>query len=122
MKRVLIFDDDEDILLVMSELLAENFEVHTQTNVNTVLENLEKVQPSVVIMDNWIPDYGGVYATQQIKKNPKYKDVPVIYITANTNIHLVATEAGAEYYLQKPFDIDVFENLVKRAAEQNGSN
>jgi CheY-like chemotaxis protein len=66
-------------------------------------------------MDNWIPDAGGVLATRQIKDDLILKSIPVIFFSANDHVQELAAEAGAEFFLQKPFDIDELENVVSKA-------
>ncbi|MNL16619.1 DNA-binding response regulator CreB [compost metagenome] len=63
-------------------------------------------------MDNWIPEIGGIKATQLVKQHPDFKHIPVIYVSANNDIHLLAEEAGADSYLEKPFNLDDLESAV----------
>ena len=84
-KRILIFDDDTDILSICSYILEEQgWEVHTRTHCNNIIETLEEVQPNVILMDNWIPDTGGIVATQLIKEHDEFKAIPVIYFSPFT--------------------------------------
>ncbi|MDB5285168.1 MAG: response regulator receiver protein [Mucilaginibacter sp.] len=115
-KRIIIFDDDEDILAICSYVLEEQgWEVHTFTDCNHVIERVSSIKPSVILMDNWIPDSGGIVATQMLKKNEELKNTPVIYFSANNDIHLLADNAGAETFLAKPFDIDELERIIDSA-------
>jgi DNA-binding NtrC family response regulator len=115
-KRIIIFDDDEDILAICSYVLEEQgWEVHTFTDCNHVIERVSSIKPSVILMDNWIPDAGGIVATQLLKKNEELKNTPVIYFSANNDIHLLADSAGAETFLAKPFDIDELERVLHTA-------
>jgi two-component system cell cycle response regulator DivK len=66
-------------------------------------------------MDNWIPDTGGVKATRQIKNDLLLKSIPVIFFSANDQVRDLAIEAGAEFFLQKPFDMEDLENVVSQA-------
>ncbi|MXV16924.1 response regulator [Hufsiella ginkgonis] len=114
-KRILIFDDDIDILSICSYILEEQgWEVHTSTNCNNIVDKVSGVGPDVILMDNWIPDSGGIVATQTIKKQPDLKNIPVIYFSANNDIQTLATQAGADTFLSKPFDIDELENVINR--------
>ena len=63
-------------------------------------------------MDNWIPDDGGIIATQTLKKDENLKHIPVIYFSANSDIELLANHAGAETYLAKPFDLEELERVI----------
>lgn len=112
-KRIIIFDDDEDILSICSYILEEQgWEVHTFTDCNNIVEKVSSVNPSVILMDNWIPDAGGIIATQTLKKSDDLKHIPVIYFSANSDIQLLAEHAGAETYLAKPFDLEDLEQII----------
>lgn len=115
-KRILICDDDSDILSICQFILEESgLEVFTRNNCNNIISVVEEVKPDVILMDNWIPDSGGIIATRIIKQHPVYKNIPVIYFSANTDIKLLASDAGADSYLAKPFDINDLEKAIATA-------
>lgn len=115
-KRILICDDDSDILSICQFILEEiGLEVHTRNNCNNILSVVEEIRPDVILMDNWIPDTGGIIATRTIKQHPIFKNIPVIYFSANTDIKLLAHDAGADSYLAKPFDINDLEAAIASA-------
>ena len=112
-KKIIIFDDDEDILSICSYILEEQgWEVHTYTDCNNIIEKVSGILPDVILMDNWIPDAGGIIATQTLKKDEKLKQIPVVYFSANSDIQLLADHAGAETYLAKPFDLEELERVI----------
>jgi CheY-like chemotaxis protein len=112
-KKIIIFDDDEDILSICIYILEEQgWEVHAYTNCNNIIERVSGIHPDVILMDNWIPDEGGIIATQTLKKDDKLKDIPVIYFSANSDIQLLADHAGAEGYLAKPFDLEELDRVI----------
>jgi len=116
MKKVLIFDDDTDLLEVCSMILtAKNFEVVIKDRCTEILNDVATHKPDVILMDNWIPDIGGVRATQLVKESDKLRHIPVIFFSANNNVTELAAEAGADYSLQKPFDITELEQMVATA-------
>jgi DNA-binding NtrC family response regulator len=113
-KKIVIFDDDEDILSICSYILEEQgWVVHTFTDCNNIVEKVSGVSPDVILMDNWIPDAGGIIATQTLKKDDQLKNIPVVYFSANSDIQLLADHAGAETYLAKPFDLEELERVIK---------
>ena len=113
-RKIIIFDDDEDILSICSYVLEEQgWEVHGFTDCNNVAEKVSGIQPDVILMDNWIPDAGGIIATQTLKSSEKLKNIPVIYFSANSDIQLLASHAGAESYLAKPFDLHQLEQVIR---------
>jgi DNA-binding NtrC family response regulator len=112
-KKIVIFDDDEDILSICSFILEEQgWTVFAYTDCNQITEKISAVRPDIIIMDNWIPDDGGIIATQTLKKNEELKAIPVIYFSANSDIELLASHAGAETYLAKPFDLEDLERVI----------
>jgi CheY-like chemotaxis protein len=118
-KRVLILDDDIDILQICSIVLKKKgFDVQTLSNSNQVVNQVRSYQPDVILMDNWIPGPGGIEATRLIKLDPDTQDIPVIFFSANSNVTQLAREAHADYFLQKPFDITELEGIVQMAISQ----
>ncbi|QHS54790.1 response regulator [Mucilaginibacter sp. 14171R-50] len=119
-KKIVIFDDDEDILSICSYILEEQgWEVHTFTDCNDIAEKVAGVSPDVILMDNWIPDAGGIIATQTLKKEDALKNIPVVYFSANSDIQLLADHAGAETYLAKPFDLEELERVINSVLIQS---
>ncbi len=115
-KKVMIFDDDTDLLDICTLILKGNdFEVVIRDRCSAIIEDISTHLPDVVIMDNWIPDMGGVKAIRLLKSHPDFSAIPVIFFSANNDVGELAREAGAEYALQKPFDIAELESLVRKA-------
>ena len=114
-KKIFIFDDNLQILELCTEILDDlGCEVKTSPTTNQIVEQVRDFMPDLIFMDNWLPDISGIEATQLIKATPDLKNIPVIYFSANSNISELADEAGAEDFLAKPFDIDLFEDKVKK--------
>jgi DNA-binding response OmpR family regulator len=114
--RVMIFDDDTDLLEVCSIVLkSKGYTVSGLSKCNDILPEVTSFSPDVILMDNWIPDAGGVKATRLLKNDFELKLIPVIFFSANDRVEELATEAGAEFFLQKPFEIEELENVVSRA-------
>ncbi len=113
-RKIIIFDDDEDILSICNYVLQDQgWEVHTFTDCNNIIEKVSRIMPNVILMDNWIPDTGGIAATKTLKSAEKVNNIPVIYFSANSDIQLLASQAGAETYLAKPFDLIELERVIK---------
>jgi two-component system, OmpR family, phosphate regulon response regulator PhoB len=118
-KRVLILDDDIDILQICTIVLKKKgFDVQTLNNSSQVLSQVRSYQPDVILMDNWIPGPGGIEATRLLKLDPDTQHIPVIFFSANSNVTQLAREARADYFLQKPFDITELEGIVQMAISQ----
>jgi CheY-like chemotaxis protein len=115
-KKVLILDDDLDILQICSIVLKKKgFDVIALNTSNNIIELVSHHRPDVILMDNWIPGPGGVEATRMLKNDIGLQTIPVIFFSANSNVTQLATEAKADYFLQKPFDITELEDIVNEA-------
>jgi DNA-binding response OmpR family regulator len=113
--RVMIFDDDNDLLEVCTIVLkSKNYTVSGLNKCNDIVQEVKSFLPNVILMDNWIPDVGGVKATQLLKNNEELKSIPVVFFSANDRIRDLAIEAGADFYLQKPFEIEDLEMIVSK--------
>ena len=113
-KIILIVEDDPSILEVMELLLIpKGYTVVTATGGSSFYEAIHGVLPDLVIMDVTLPDGNGVELTKFLKSNPKTQAIPVIMTTAVTSPHEKAHLAGADSFIAKPFDINVFEQVVQ---------
>ncbi|WP_346238408.1 response regulator [Niabella insulamsoli] len=113
---VAIFDDDEDILSICKYVLQEHgWKISTFTNCSDVTSKVRECAPGVIFMDNWIPPKGGIVATQELKQEQDLKNIPVVYFSANSEISKLASNAGAEYFLAKPFDLDDLVTTIQKA-------
>ncbi|PQA93038.1 response regulator [Chryseobacterium shigense] len=114
-KKILVFDDEKTILDVFTIIFAESgYEVEISETSHDILERVESFQPDLILMDNWIPNIGGVQALKLLRKKEEYKKIPVIYTSANSDISALAKKAEADDYIAKPFDLEALENLVEK--------
>ncbi|HEY0667124.1 MAG TPA: response regulator [Sphingobacteriaceae bacterium] len=114
-KRVLLCDDDKDVLDSLQELLTElGWEAICLESAVNIISKIEAVNPTVIIMDNWLPVEGGVSAIKKIKEHPEFNKIPVILISGSDHISSLASYAGADMFLQKPI---LKENLSKSLEE-----
>jgi two-component system cell cycle response regulator DivK len=114
-KKIILFDDDDDILSICTYILEEQgWEVYTFGNCTDITRKVSAIMPDVILMDNWIPDAGGIQATRELKADLNLKHIPVIYFSANSDIQVLARDAGAESYLAKPFDLEELETIINR--------
>jgi two-component system cell cycle response regulator DivK len=120
--RVMIFDDDADLLELCSIVLrSKNYFVKGINKCNDIVHDVREFSPNVILMDNWIPDSGGVKATRLLKNDLILRYIPVVLFSANEKVRDLAAEAGAEFYLPKPFDIDDLEAVITKAIARHRS-
>jgi DNA-binding response OmpR family regulator len=115
-KRILIIDDDEDILEVLSLILQnEGYQV-ILANDETAAGNLLAINPDLVLLDLRLAgsQKGGAEICAEIKSAGHLRHLPVVLISAEENVHHIAQECGANAYVQKPFDIRELLTQVSR--------
>ncbi len=111
----MIFDDDKDILSICTFIFKRlGWEVSSSLNCNDIIAKVRTEKPDVILMDNWIPEDGGIAATRRLKDTEDLRQIPVIYFSANRDVESLASEAGADTYIKKPFDLKEFEQVVTR--------
>lgn len=119
-QKLLIVDDEPEI----GELLSYNFrkkgfEVMTAGNGFSGLEALEFFEPDVVILDIMMPYVNGISMCREMKNNPRYAHIPVLFLSATGNGTLIqaALDAGGDRFLSKPIQLNVLINLVSNMKE-----
>jgi len=104
---VLIVDDTEENLDILVETLADDYEVSVAMDGETALESVEEEVPDIILLDIMMPAMNGYEVCRRIKASKNTKDIPVIFLTAVTDIDSKAKgfELGAVDYITKPFEI-----------------
>ncbi|CAN5297079.1 N/A [soil metagenome] len=116
MKKILVYDDDIDILRLCAIVLKlKGFDVLCIDNCKELVTDVESYKPDVILMDNWLPDIGGVKAIQLLKSIEHLKQIPVVFFSANSQVAELAKEARADYMLAKPFELDDLEKIIASA-------
>jgi len=105
-KRILVLDDNQDILEIVHETLTyEQFEVKSTSESIDVIPLLEGFQPDLVILDYRVSGTNGGELCRQIKSHPKFGDTPVIIFSAYINHQSDLFAYGCDAIINKPFDL-----------------
>ncbi len=113
-KKVLIIEDEGDMCLLLNILLnGKEMELDHVQNLSKAQEYLKEEKPSVVILDNKLPDGFGIDFISTIKNN--YPDIKIIMISGfDSAARDVAIENGADIFLEKPFTRDqLYSSIMK---------
>ena len=115
-KKVLIIEDEGDMCLLLNIMLnGKEMELDHVKSLETAEEYLQKEQPSVVILDNKLPDGFGIDFISTIKKN--YPAIKIIMISGyDGSAKDLALENGADMFLEKPFKKNQLYNAVNQLA------
>ncbi len=109
MKKVLIVDDEQDIVESLKFVLeAEGYECYTAYNGEDGLKSAKELAPNLIILDIMMPKMNGYKISRLLKFDNKYKDIPIIMLTARSQEEdkLIGEETGADEYITKPFELD----------------
>ncbi len=114
-KRILIVDDDEQIVSLLADVLGkdERFEIETASTGYDAGLLTEQFRPHVVLLDYMLPDVNGNLVCQRIRSNEELEDIKIIFVSGVVNEDEVRglLDAGADEFLKKPFNVD---HLVER--------
>lgn len=112
-KKVLIVEDEGEMGLVLDMILAERkCQLDYVNSISSAEEYLQTQQPSVILLDNQLPDGFGVDFITYIKK--KYPAVKIIMISGFGTARDVALENGADLFFEKPFSLSEFDEALNR--------
>ena len=117
---VLIVEDDPDARDILSELLADRYEVESAGDGETALEMAAKSIPDLVLLDLFLPGLDGFGTLQRLRNNKVTSDVPVIFLSAQGDAHTKTQglALGAQDYLAKPFSAQELIARVERTLHQ----
>ena len=112
-QKVLIVEDEGEIGLVFNMILNERgIQLDYVDSLLAASEYLEKNKPSVIILDNKLPDGFGVDFISYIRKN--YPGIRIMMISGFSSARDVAMANGADIFFEKPFSLDEFNTAFDR--------
>jgi CheY-like chemotaxis protein len=109
---ILIVDDEFSIVETLQEILLwEGYAVRMAANGQLAVDELEREQPSLLLMDYMMPVMDGLQVLEVVRASPQLRHLPVILMTA---AHMAVPQAQRQYdaLLRKPFEIDAVLRLV----------
>ena len=115
MKKIIVVDDEPDIIYSIKVGLGNDFEIIESNSGRQLFQILESCIPDLVLLDIMIPDMNGWQILKRLKENEKLKNIPIIIITARTD--KTAENAGrfyAEGYFEKPFTIEDLKGSISK--------
>ena len=116
MKRILVIDDNTDLLLSLKLFLSkEGYEVKTSTSCKDGLHILSAFAPQLVLLDINVGDEDGRDMCRQIKSQAEFRHIPVVLISANLELLGRFKEYGANHALPKPFSLSSLLTAVERS-------
>ncbi|HJY22754.1 MAG TPA: response regulator [Hanamia sp.] len=116
MSKILVIDDDLDILSVMEILLSmRGYNVEVTAKGENTFPKIETFKPDLILLDVLISGYDGRVICKQLKSNEETKHIPIIMFSAHPGAAATIADYGANDFISKPFDVD---HLLKKVKEQ----
>ena len=108
MKKILVVDDNREILNVLTILLeTEGYLVKCKSSGSGILETVSRFSPDVVLLDIMLGNYDGRDICKDIKDNIDTTHIPIIMISASHQLYQMREKfCKAEEFITKPFDLD----------------
>ena len=120
MKKILIVDDEADIIEILQFVLESNgYECITAFDGEEGLKLAREANPDLIILDVMMPKINGYKICRLLKYDEKYKDIPIFMVTARSQEEdkIIGEETGADEYITKPFQI---ENVIEKVKSYLG--
>jgi DNA-binding response OmpR family regulator len=113
----LVVEDHEDTRFLLKYLLmTRGFDVLEAENGEEAIDMAERLCPSLILMDGWLPRLDGLSATRRMRELATLREVPIIFLSSHAEPvwQVKANDAGCDDYLVKPFDIARLDCVLAR--------
>lgn len=124
-KRVLFVDDDEAVLRLFKRMLEQKggYEVALEQNAKCVLQRARDFHPQIIFLDITMPDAEGSTVAMEIRSDPAFSKVPIVFLTGAVNSEEVegsGGKIGGEYFLAKPIELNALVNRIESCIGPGG--
>lgn len=120
-QRILIVEDDEDMLFLLERALTGAGHVVESCKAGTGIVNFSHTWPDLFILDKNLPTIDGIAVSKFLKLQEQTKHIPIVMISAYP-LKKKASEAGVDFFIQKPFDLDSLLAVVERCGAKVMNN
>lgn len=122
MTKILVVDDEEDILDFLSyNLKKEGFDVTTASNGSDALAIAQKIQPDLIILDIMMPELDGIEVCRRLRAEPQFHQTTITFLTARDEdfTQIKALDVGGDDYITKPIKPQLLVSRVKALLRRN---
>ncbi len=119
-KKILILDDDLDILAVMQLLFkTKGFDVVALSRWEEVYEKVESFKPELILLDVLLSGNDGRDICKELKHKPTTKSIPIVMFSANPSAAENIKEYGADDFIHKPFEVNDLLATINKHLNKN---
>ena len=114
MKKILVVDDNKDILTVLEIFLEmRGHIISTEWNGEQVIQKVNDFGPDLVLLDVLLGTVSGIRICNELKANPKTRDICVVMFSAHAKADDILKLCAADGFLAKPFDIHQLQEIIE---------
>ena len=113
-KKILIADDDEGIRDILTIILEKaGYALEIKEDAGEILKN-NFTLPDIFLIDKLLSGVDGLDVCRHLKNNPTTSGIPIIMVSASPDIGTVALKAGADDFIEKPFELSYLLKVIER--------
>ena len=113
-QKILIADDDESIRDIFNIILAKaGYDIELKEDANEIFKNNFKI-PDLFLIDKLLSGVDGLDVCRHLKNNPATSNIPIVMVSASPDIGAMAIKAGADDFVEKPFELSYLLKVIER--------
>lgn len=112
-RTILVCDDEASLRELVRAILADGFRFAEAEDGDEALELARSIQPDLMIIDIMLPRRSGLEVVSELRRDTTLRSTPVVVVTAWSHAEASARNAGADGFLEKPFDPEELQRLVE---------
>ena len=114
-KKILIVDDDKDIVKIVTTMLeGRGWDVTAAYNGREALDIVNQLRPDIILLDIMMPEMNGIEVLKRIKKIDAGTRIVMITAFGDVESYLDSMELGAYEYINKPFETDELLDMIEK--------
>lgn len=123
-RKILIADDDPSIRDIFNIILAKaGYDIEIKDDANEIFKNKFRI-PDLFLIDRLLSGIDGLDVCRYLKSNERTSNIPVVMVSASPDIGVLAVKAGADDFVEKPFELSYLLKVIERNITQakNGNS
>lgn len=109
--KIFIVEDDQTIVTLLKNHLSQTYDIYSVSNFRAIKQEVEEVNPDLVLMDITLPYFNGFYWTTEIRKS---QTMPIIFISSSDDEMdmVMALDMGGDDFISKPFSLTILDAKI----------
>jgi len=117
-RKILIADDDASIRDIFSIVLVKaGYDIEIKEDAQEIFSNKFKL-PDLFLIDRLLSGVDGLDVCRYLKNNSQTKEIPVVMVSASPDIGVLAVKAGADDFVEKPFELAYLLKVIERSIDR----